>query len=89
MYFCPQPYRTTPLILPGAKTTNPRNLPIESYLRHHPNPQISGPPPHHDYSDSFMKQKVADSVLQRYGGEETQANGPKVCKYFVFVQFMF
>lgn len=74
---CPQPYRTTPLILPGAKVNHQRNLPIESYLRHHPNPQISGPPTH-DYTDTLMKQKVADSVLQRYGGDESHANGPKV-----------
>lgn len=79
-----QPYRTTPLILPGAKINHQRNLPIESYLRHHPNPQISGPPTH-DYTDTLMKQKVADSVLQRYGGEESShANGSKVGIRFVF-----
>jgi len=72
-----QPYRTTPLILPGAKVNHQRNLPIESYLRHHPNPQISGPPAH-DFTDTLMKQKVADSVLQRYGGDESHANGSKL-----------
>lgn len=83
---CPQPYRTTPLILPGAKISNSRNLPIESYLRHHPNPQISGPPAH-DFTDTLMKQKVADSVLQKYGGEEPKANGSKVSIWFVFRAF--
>lgn len=80
MIFCFQPYRTTPLILPGAKVNQQRNLPTESYLRHHPNPQMRGPPTH-DYTDTLMKQKVADSVLHRYNGDEVQAqNGPKVGK---------
>jgi hypothetical protein len=72
-----QPYRSTPLILPGAKVHHQRNLPTESYLRHHPNPQMRGPPTH-DFNDIMMKQKVADSVLQRFGGEETATNGPKL-----------
>jgi hypothetical protein len=74
-----QPYRSTPLILPGAKNClhTQRNLPTESYLRHHPNPQMRGPPTH-DFNDIMMKQKVADSVLQRFGGEETATNGPKL-----------
>lgn len=37
-------------------------------------------PPTHDFNDIMMKQKVADSVLQRFGGEETATNGPKVGK---------
>uniref|UniRef100_A0A336K3Y5 CSON010098 protein n=1 Tax=Culicoides sonorensis TaxID=179676 RepID=A0A336K3Y5_CULSO len=52
-----QPYRTTPLILPGAKI-NKNNLPTESYLRHHPNPAVRAPPSH-DYHDVLMKQKLA------------------------------
>lgn len=81
---CLQPYRSTPLILPGAKVHQQHNLPTESYLRHHPNPHMRGPPTH-DYTDILMKQKVADSVMQRYGGQEQggyqqqAANGPKVC----------
>ena len=71
-----QPYRTTPLILPGAKVK--RDLPQESYLRHHPSPQMRAAP-FHDYSDIIMKQKVADSVLNRVVGEEQMtSNGPKV-----------
>lgn len=80
---CPQPYRSIPLILPGAKVNHQRNLPTESYLRHHPNPQMRGPPTH-DFTDTLMKQKVADSVLQRFGGGEEATNGPKVGKLFFF-----
>lgn len=54
MYF--QPYRTTPLVLPGAKVRREPG-PTESYLRHHPNPAMRAPP-HHDYRDTLMKQKV-------------------------------
>ncbi|CAO1368047.1 unnamed protein product [Diamesa serratosioi] len=71
-----QPYRTTPLILPGAKVK--RDVPQESYLRHHPSPQMRAAP-FHDYSDIMMRQKVADSVLNRVVGEEQMtSNGPKV-----------
>jgi hypothetical protein len=51
-----QPYRTTPLVLPGAKV-NKNNLPTESYLRYYPNPDIRAPPAHH-YTDTLMKQKL-------------------------------
>ncbi|CAH0749809.1 unnamed protein product [Diatraea saccharalis] len=63
-----QPYRTTPLVLPGAKVRREPG-PTESYLRHHPNPAMRAPP-HHDYRDTLMKQKVAESVLQRVVGDE-------------------
>ncbi|CAH0727858.1 unnamed protein product, partial [Brenthis ino] len=63
------PYRTTPLVLPGAKVRREPG-PTESYLRHHPNPAMRAPP-HHDYRDTLMKQKVAESVLQRVVGEES------------------
>ncbi|XP_059048395.1 uncharacterized protein LOC131843708 isoform X2 [Achroia grisella] len=63
-----QPYRTTPLVLPGAKVRREPG-PTESYLRHHPNPAMRAPP-HHDYRDTLMKQKVAESVLQRVIGDE-------------------
>ncbi|KAG5678488.1 hypothetical protein PVAND_008157 [Polypedilum vanderplanki] len=74
-----QPYRSTPLVLPGAKVYHNKNLPTESYLRHHPNPQMRSAPSH-DFTDVLMKQKVADSVLQRVvGTDETAApSGPKV-----------
>ncbi|XP_037905222.1 uncharacterized protein LOC119647941 isoform X3 [Hermetia illucens] len=52
-----QPYRTTPLILPGAKVKKDV-MPTESYLRHHPNPAVRAAPSH-DYHDVLMKQKVA------------------------------
>ncbi|XP_037905229.1 uncharacterized protein LOC119647941 isoform X9 [Hermetia illucens] len=63
-----QPYRTTPLILPGAKVKKDV-MPTESYLRHHPNPAVRAAPSH-DYHDVLMKQKVADSVLHRVVGED-------------------
>nr|XP_032511332.1 PDZ and LIM domain protein 3 isoform X6 [Danaus plexippus plexippus]XP_032511333.1 PDZ and LIM domain protein 3 isoform X7 [Danaus plexippus plexippus] len=65
-----QPYRTTPLVLPGAKVRREPG-PTESYLRHHPNPAMRAPP-HHDLRDTLMKQKVAESVLQRVVGEENK-----------------
>ncbi|XP_061710442.1 uncharacterized protein LOC133520126 isoform X3 [Cydia pomonella] len=51
-----QPYRTTPLVLPGAKVRREPG-PTESYLRHHPNPAMRAPPSH-DYRDTLMRQKV-------------------------------
>ncbi|XP_063379311.1 LIM domain-binding protein 3 isoform X4 [Cydia fagiglandana] len=51
-----QPYRTTPLVLPGAKVRREPG-PTESYLRHHPNPSMRAPPSH-DYRDTLMRQKV-------------------------------
>ncbi|XP_070494843.1 PDZ and LIM domain protein 3 isoform X3 [Chironomus tepperi] len=75
-----QPYRSTPLVLPGAKVYQNKNLPTESYLRHHPNPQMrANLSQDYAYVDTQMKQKVADSVLQRVvGPEEATVNGPKV-----------
>lgn len=52
-----QPYRTTPLVLPGAKVPKKDVLPTESYLRHHPNPAMRAPPVH-DFTDSLMRQKL-------------------------------
>ncbi|XP_008481050.1 PDZ and LIM domain protein 3 isoform X1 [Diaphorina citri] len=61
-----QPYRTTPLVLPGAKVKK-ENPPTESYLRHHPNPMMRASPGHYEFGNSELsyKQKVADSVLNR------------------------
>ncbi|KAI5699439.1 hypothetical protein M8J76_006301 [Diaphorina citri] len=60
------PYRTTPLVLPGAKVKK-ENPPTESYLRHHPNPMMRASPGHYEFGNSELsyKQKVADSVLNR------------------------
>ncbi|XP_055700830.1 uncharacterized protein LOC129800462 isoform X10 [Phlebotomus papatasi] len=62
-----QPYRTTPLILPGAKVKRDTG-PTESYLRHHPNPAMRAPP-HHDFQDALMKQKVADTIHRIVGDD--------------------
>ncbi|XP_076685009.1 PDZ_signaling and DUF4749 domain-containing protein Zasp66 isoform X4 [Andrena cerasifolii] len=64
-----QPYRTTPLVLPGAKIK--KDAPLgECYLRHHPNPMIRAAPHHYEpaHPEVAMKQKVAESVLQRVLG---------------------
>ncbi|XP_075160015.1 PDZ_signaling and DUF4749 domain-containing protein Zasp66 isoform X8 [Haematobia irritans] len=63
-----QPYRTTPLVLPGAKVK--KDAPTtESYLRHYPNPAVRAHP-HHDFHDSVMKQRVADTMLHRVVGQD-------------------
>ncbi|XP_014479950.1 PREDICTED: uncharacterized protein LOC106747137 isoform X2 [Dinoponera quadriceps] len=64
-----QPYRTTPLVLPGAKVK--KDAPLgECYLRHHPNPMIRAAPHHYEpaHPEVAMKQKVAETVLQRVIG---------------------
>ncbi|XP_066601317.1 PDZ and LIM domain protein 3 isoform X3 [Prorops nasuta] len=64
-----QPYRTTPLVLPGAKVK--KDAPLgECYLRHHPNPMIRAAPHHYDpiHPEVAMKQKVAETVVQRVLG---------------------
>ncbi|XP_047986642.1 PDZ and LIM domain protein 3 isoform X6 [Leguminivora glycinivorella] len=65
-----QPYRTTPLVLPGAKVRREPG-PTESYLRHHPNPSMRAPPSH-DYRDTLMRQRVAESVVQRVIGDDNK-----------------
>nr|XP_016934275.1 uncharacterized protein LOC108013117 isoform X15 [Drosophila suzukii] len=63
-----QPYRTTPLVLPGAKVK--KDAPTtDSYLRHYPNPAVRAHPGH-DYHDSIMKQRVADTMLHKVVGSE-------------------
>jgi hypothetical protein len=59
-----QPYRTTPLVLPGAKVKR-EGGPTESYLRHHPNPAMHSSPHSYDPHEYAMKQRVADSVIQK------------------------
>ncbi|XP_073842253.1 PDZ_signaling and DUF4749 domain-containing protein Zasp66 isoform X4 [Musca autumnalis] len=62
------PYRTTPLVLPGAKVK--KDAPTtESYLRHYPNPAVRARP-HHDFHDSVMKQRVADTMLHKVVGQD-------------------
>ncbi|XP_043268334.1 PDZ and LIM domain protein 3 isoform X8 [Venturia canescens] len=68
-FYLSQPYRTTPLVLPGAKVK--KDAPLgECYLRHHPNPMIRASPHHYEIANPevAMKQKVAESVLQRVLG---------------------
>ncbi|PNF41007.1 hypothetical protein B7P43_G08845 [Cryptotermes secundus] len=77
-----QPYRTTPLVLPGAKVKKDA-VTTTSYLRHHPNPKFRAPPSHYDTSaEVLMKQKVADTVLQRVAGEEAVTGKKVVHKQF-------
>lgn len=52
----------------------------ESYLRHYPNPAVRAHP-HHDYHDSVMKQRVADTMLHKVVGQD--ADSGKV-KSFIF-----
>ncbi|XP_029663305.1 uncharacterized protein LOC115235565 isoform X2 [Formica exsecta] len=76
-----QPYRTTPLVLPGAKVK--KDAPLgECYLRHHPNPMIRAAPHHYEpaHPEVAMKQKVAETVLQR-------VNGPNEVPKIVHKQF--
>ncbi|XP_011690067.1 PREDICTED: PDZ and LIM domain protein 3 isoform X3 [Wasmannia auropunctata] len=54
-----QPYRTTPLVLPGAKVK--KDAPLgECYLRHHPNPMIRAAPHHYEpaHPEVAMKQRI-------------------------------
>ena len=62
----PQPYRTTPLVLPGAKVKKEDSV-TECYLRHHPNPMMRAPPGHGGEwlpADVVMKQKVSTAHEQ-------------------------
>ncbi|XP_055322756.1 PDZ and LIM domain protein 3 isoform X3 [Sitodiplosis mosellana] len=61
-----QPYRTTPLILPGAKVKK-EVVPNECYLRHHPNPSMRGRAPH--VEENFLRQKHGDNYLNRVVGD--------------------
>ncbi|XP_014087212.2 PDZ and LIM domain protein 3 isoform X4 [Bactrocera oleae] len=66
-----QPYRTTPLVLPGAKVK--KDAPTtESYLRYHPNPAVRSNRSH-DFHDSVMKQRVADTMLHKVVGQEADS----------------
>nr|XP_036216244.1 uncharacterized protein LOC106615503 isoform X7 [Bactrocera oleae] len=66
-----QPYRTTPLVLPGAKVK--KDAPTtESYLRYHPNPAVRSNRGH-DFHDSVMKQRVADTMLHKVVGQDADS----------------
>lgn len=65
-----QPYRTTPLILPGAKVKK-EYAPNDCYLRHHPNPSMRGRNPHVD--DNLWRSKQAESALHRVVGEDARS----------------
>lgn len=73
-----QPYRTTPLILPGAKVKK-EVVPTECYLRHHPNPSIRGRATH---ADDLLKFKVADTVLNRVVGNDSRSGRQVAHKQF-------
>ncbi|KAK9503279.1 hypothetical protein O3M35_011882 [Rhynocoris fuscipes] len=68
------PYRTTPLVLPGAKVKKDL-APTESYLRHHPNPMFRQAPPHpllpHEL---LMKQKVSHKQFNSPIGMYSEQN---------------
>ncbi|XP_072158751.1 uncharacterized protein [Bemisia tabaci] len=64
------PYRTSPLVLPGAKVKKDKPY-TESYLRHHPNPAMRAAPGHYDPSQEvLMKQRVADTIIHRVGHDD-------------------
>lgn len=73
VYIHSQPYRTTPLILPGAKVKK-EFAPNDCYLRHHPNPAMRGRAPHVD--EFLLRQNVANSALNRVVGD-TSGKVPK------------
>ncbi|EEB12491.1 conserved hypothetical protein [Pediculus humanus corporis] len=71
-----QPYRTTPLVLPGAKAKHEKEMaPTGSYLKYHPNPGVRAGPSHYDFmpQEIAMKQKVADSILQKIEKDDALA----------------
>lgn len=80
--FALQPYRTTPLVLPGAKVK--KDAPTtESYLRHYPNPAVRAHPGH-DYHDSIMKQRVADTMLHKVVGQDADTGRVSSTRLMLF-----
>uniref|UniRef100_A0A0A9WFX9 PDZ and LIM domain protein 3 n=1 Tax=Lygus hesperus TaxID=30085 RepID=A0A0A9WFX9_LYGHE len=69
-----QPYRTTPLVLPGAKVKKDFGQ-TESYLRHHPNPMFRQAPPHpllpHELA---MKQRISHKQFNSPMGLYSEQN---------------
>uniref|UniRef100_A0A0A9X8G9 PDZ and LIM domain protein 3 n=1 Tax=Lygus hesperus TaxID=30085 RepID=A0A0A9X8G9_LYGHE len=68
------PYRTTPLVLPGAKVKKDFGQ-TESYLRHHPNPMFRQAPPHpllpHELA---MKQRISHKQFNSPMGLYSEQN---------------
>ncbi|XP_076270608.1 PDZ_signaling and DUF4749 domain-containing protein Zasp66 isoform X7 [Rhynchophorus ferrugineus] len=81
-----QPYRTTPLVLPGAKVKKEPG-PTESYLRHHPNPSVRAPPQHlepklvHKQFNSpinlYSERNVVDTIHRQTGVQASVKSAPK------------
>ncbi|XP_058799645.1 PDZ and LIM domain protein 3 isoform X2 [Phymastichus coffea] len=74
-YYLSQPYRTTPLVLPGAKIK--KDAPLgECYLRHHPNPMVRAPPHHYEVANPevAMKQKVVSQQFNTPIGLYSEQN---------------
>ncbi|GFU29859.1 PDZ and LIM domain protein Zasp [Nephila pilipes] len=57
-----QPYRSTPLILPGAKAS--KDIPIGSYLRFDPLSKRTSTPPLGSRGDSYMLTKVQEAIIE-------------------------
>jgi hypothetical protein len=55
-----QPYRSTPLILPSAKSS--KDIPVGSYLRHDPLTKNTGTPP--GLRDPYMLTRVQEAILE-------------------------
>ncbi|KAE8751057.1 hypothetical protein FOCC_FOCC002141 [Frankliniella occidentalis] len=73
---CNMPYRTTPLVLPGAKVKKEDNV-TDCYLRHHPNPMMRAPPGHGGEwlpADVVMKQKVINKPFNTPIGLYSEQN---------------
>ncbi|CAB0045184.1 unnamed protein product [Trichogramma brassicae] len=74
-YYLSQPYRTTPLVLPGAKIK--KDAPLgECYLRHHPNPMVRAAPHHYEVANPevAMKQKVVSKQFNSPIGLYSEQN---------------
>ncbi|GFW23756.1 PDZ and LIM domain protein Zasp [Trichonephila clavipes] len=57
-----QPYRSIPLILPGAKTS--KDIPVGSYLRFDPLSKRSSTPTFGSRGDPYMLSKVQEAVME-------------------------
>lgn len=57
-----QPYRTSPLVLPGAKVSRDP-APTMSYLRHHPNPMMRSGPAHYEWVPIDIAKKQQVNIL--------------------------
>jgi hypothetical protein len=77
------PYRTTPLVLPGAKVSKDP-APTMSYLRHHPNPMMRSRPAEYEWvpADIAKKQQLADSMVERVVGNDLKSGKKIVTKQF-------